>query len=58
MFRIGLLSMESVLTPLAKSVLIPLELIAGASAIDTAITFQKKNLLIREDYTDNMKRKR
>ena len=34
--------MENVLTPLAKSVLIPLELIAGASAIDTAITFQKK----------------
>ena len=38
--RAGLRLMKSVLTPLAKSVLLPLGLSAGMSAVDTAI--QKK----------------
>ena len=37
LLKIGLSLMENVLKPLAKSVLIPLGLIAGASATDTAV---------------------
>ena len=44
--------MKKVITPLAKSVLLPLGLSAGMSAADVAI--QKKNLWIK-DYINKMK---
>ena len=45
--------MKSVLKPLARSVLIPLELTVVASATDAAI--QKKYFWIGQDYTNNLK---
>ena len=44
LLKIGLPLMKNVIKPLAKSVLIPLELTAAASAADTGI--HKKNLRI------------
>ena len=45
LLKIGLLLMKSVITPLAKTVLIPLRLTAAASAADARI--HKKNIRIR-----------
>ena len=45
LLKIGLLLMKSVITPLAKTVLIPLRLTAAASAADAGI--HKKNIRIR-----------
>ena len=45
--------MKKVITPLAKSVLLPLGLSAGMSAADVAI--QKKNNLWIKDYINKMK---
>ena len=45
--------MKKVITPLAKSVLLPLGLSAGMSAADVAIQ-KKKNLWIK-DYINKMK---
>ena len=42
-------------TSLPKVVLIPVELTVAASATDTAI--KKEDLWIRDDYTDNLKRR-
>ena len=44
LLKIGLPLMKNVIKPLAKNVLIPLELTAAASAADTGI--HKKNLRI------------
>ena len=45
--------MKKVITPLAKSVLLPLGLSAGMSAAD--VTIQKKNNLWIKDYINKMK---
>ena len=52
--NIGLPLMKNVLTPLAKSVLVSLGLTAAASAIDAAT---QKKFYVRDDYTDNLKRR-
>ena len=49
----GLPLIKNVITPLAKSVLISLGLIAAASAADAEI--HKKNIRIREYNTNNIK---
>ena len=45
---------EKVLTPIAKSVLLPLGETAAASATNVAI---QKNLWIRHDYTHSLKQR-
>ena len=53
LLKTGLSLLSNVIKPLAKSVLIPLGLIAEASAADAGI--HKKNIRIRKCNTNNMK---
>ena len=53
LLKTGLPLLSNVIKPLAKSVLIPLGLIAEASAADAGI--HKKNIRIRKCNTNNMK---
>ena len=53
LLKTGLLLMKNLLKPLAKSVLIPLQLTVSASATDAAI--KKENFWIGYDYAYNLK---
>ena len=52
LLKTGLPLIKNVITPLAKSVLIPLGLTAAASAADAGI--HKKNIRIRKYYTNHI----
>ena len=55
LLKTGLLVMKNVITPLAKSVLIPLGLTAAASAADAGIHKKKFRIRLNKNNTKNIK---